>query len=185
MSSYLELLPVPPAKSINTGIDPCPTPLIQRKYGLPVDDLGAECAPVDQATAAWRKRFITSKVGPFSVTGHKCAVTLLQATLSVVKTEKPRLYAALGSAGMLCMRHVRGVPGLPSNHCFGLAIDFTVEGKLDRRGDDLVYSGMLELYSIFKRFGWYWGAEFRTEDAMHFEVGSAVVRKWIADGVFA
>lgn len=185
MSSYLELLPVPPDSSINTGIEPCPTSLIQRKYGLPVDDLGAECAEVSDATLAWRKRFITSNVGPFRVTGHKCAVALLQATLSVVKTEKPKLYAALGSAGMLCMRHVRGVPGLPSNHCFGLAIDFLIEDKLDRRGDDKVFAGLIELYSIFKRFGWYWGAEFRTEDAMHFEVGSAVVRKWIKDGVFA
>jgi hypothetical protein len=184
MSSFLELVKVPADPAINTGIDPCPTPLIERKFGLPVNVLTSECAPVEHASAAWRKRFVTADVGPFRATGHKAAVALLTTSLSVVRSEKPKLYSALGSAGMLCMRHVRGVPGLPSNHCFGLAIDFLIEGKLDRRGDGLTYEGLLELYSIMKRFGWFWGAEFGTEDAMHFEVGSRVVRDWIAKGVF-
>ena len=184
-SPYLELLPVPAASAINTGVDPCPTSLIERKFGLPITGkLPADCAAPSAASVAWQKRFVLEDVGPFRVTGHKCAVALLRTTLSAVKTEKPKLYTALSSAGMLCMRHVRGIPGLPSNHCFGLAIDFYIEGKLDRRGDGKTYAGLLELYSIFKRFGWFWGAEFPTEDAMHFEVGSRVVRDWIAKGVF-
>ena len=66
----------------------------------------------------------------------------------------------------------------------GTAIDFTLDGQLDAPGDDQVQRGLLDLYSILKRFGWFWGAEFGREDAMHFEVGSRIVRDWINRGVF-
>ena len=85
---------------------------------------------------------------------------------------------------MLCCRRVRGTKRTLSNHGLGLAVDFTINGKLDVRGDDLVQRGLLELYGILKGFGWYWGAEFGTEDAMHFEVSAEVVMKWVLDGIF-
>lgn len=54
-----------------------------------------------------------------------------------------------------------------SNHSWGTAIDLTLDGVLDTYGDDKVHYG-LTLASIFNRHGWFCGAAFRTEDAMHF-----------------
>lgn len=126
---------------------------------------------------------VTADVGSFRVTGHRKAVELLRDSLSKVRARKPELYAAIGTAGMLCCRNVRGAR-VPSNHSLGLAIDFTIGGVLDRRGDGLVQAGLVELYSVLKGDGWFWGAEFRVEDAMHFEVSYEVIRRWIAEGVF-
>jgi len=138
---------------------------------------------VSPTNAWWRAQMVTESVGPFRVTGFRPAVALLRAALADVKAQKPLLYSSLGSVGMLCCRHVRGVPGLASNHSFGMAIDFTIGGKLDRRGDDLVQAGLLDLYSVLKRHGWFWGAGYRTEDAHHFEAGRVVVQRWISEGV--
>lgn len=182
--NYTELIPIPAASAINTGIEPCPTGLIERRFGLPISPLPKDCAVVSTLDPDWRKRFTTADVGPFRVTGHRMAVDLLKRSLAVVRKEKSGLYNVLGSAGMLCARHVRGHPGLASNHTFGLAIDFTLAGALDEPGNDMCQRGLLELYSIMKSFGWFWGAEFGREDAMHFEVGSRVVRDWIARRVF-
>jgi hypothetical protein len=41
---------------------------------------------------------------------------------------------------------------------------------------------LLDLYGVMKGFGWFWGAEFRIEDGMHFEVGGEVIRQWINQG---
>ena len=83
---------------------------------------------------------------------------------------------------MLCCRRVRGTQKSLSNHGLGLALDITIGGKLDARGDGMVQKGLLDLYSILKLHGLFWGAGFGTEDSMHFEVSAQTVRKWIAEG---
>ena len=35
---------------------------------------------------------------------------------------------------------------------------------------------------FFNEAGWYWGAGYGREDSMHFEVGEALLRQWVADG---
>ncbi|MBX7136082.1 MAG: M15 family metallopeptidase [Fimbriimonadaceae bacterium] len=184
MRRFTDLVPLPSSGSLNTGVEPCPTDLILRRFGLPTRVLSAECADLRGLRREWASRMVTSDIGPFSATGHRMATDLLQRSLAEVRRAKPALYDVLGSAGMLCVRHVRGHPGLASNHSFGLAIDFTIDGQLDAPGDGQVQRGLLDLYSILKRFGWFWGAEFGREDAMHFEVGSRVVRDWIKRGLF-
>ena len=44
--------------------------------------------------------------------------------------------------------------------------------------------GLSKIAPIFNRNGWFWGAGFRTEDAMHFEVSDETIRKWHASGEF-
>ena len=63
-------------------------------------------------------------------------------------------------------------------------MDVTLNGLLDRRGDDRVQRGLIEIAPIFNRHGWFWGAGFGTEDAMHFEAGDDLIRKWSAEGRF-
>jgi hypothetical protein len=120
----------------------------------------------------------TRSVGPFRVTGHRLFLDVLHRLHREIEREQPALYRALGTAGVLCCRHVRGAPGILSNHGLGLAIDYTIDNRLDVRGDGKVQRGLLEIYKIAKRYRLFWGAEFRVEDAMHFEASRELVREW-------
>ncbi|MBX7132625.1 MAG: hypothetical protein K1X67_08130 [Fimbriimonadaceae bacterium] len=184
MPKLTDLVPKPAASSINTGLKPCPTEKLIQLHGLPSDPLPAE--PLGAAAITnkwWRDRMVTEDVGPFRVTGFKPAVAHLRASLNKVQARKPQLFKALGSAGMLAVRHVRGVPGQPSNHAFGMGIDFTILGKLDQMGDNMVMRGSLELYSILKEDLWYWLGAARREDGMHWEASKQLVDRWIAEGL--
>ena len=44
--------------------------------------------------------------------------------------------------------------------------------------------GLLDIYPVFLRHGFFWGAAFGREDAMHFEASDQLVRKWAAEGKF-
>lgn len=150
--------------------------------GNPRSDLTAECSAV--TNPAIKPLLITASVGRFRVTGLRPAVDSLRAVFADIATEQPDVWAIAGSAGMLCVRHVRGVPGLISNHAWGTAIDLTLGGKLDPWNDGTTQYGLTLIAPIFARHGWYWGAGFRREDAMHFECGDDLIRKWAADGLF-
>jgi hypothetical protein len=127
---------------------------------------------------------VTKDVGPFSVTGLRPAVETLHAILADVEREEPAVHAVLSTAGMLCCRNVRGSATAISNHSWGTAIDLKIEGALDVRGDGRAQVGLLKIHPIFNRHGFYWGAAFPTEDAMHFEASDELIRKWNDDGMF-
>ena len=176
-----DLVPRPDPKTINTHTGSCPTGLLVQRFGPPRHILTDDCEPV--TSKYWKSKMKTADVGPFRATGHHLALQLLTEAFKAVEQDNPELFDALGSAGMLCCRRVRGSKSTLSNHGLGMAIDVTINGKLDHRGDGKVMIGTLELYSILKRFGFYWGAGFHTEDGMHFEVGSKKIRDWIDGGL--
>ena len=89
-----------------------------------------------------------------------------------LRTNEAGIYAALGTAGALCARHVRGAPGTVSSHAWGLAVDLTLDRQLDRMGDEQAQFGLAVLAEYFNDAGWYWGAGYGREDAMHFEPGA-------------
>ena len=125
-----------------------------------------------------RKRMVTASVGPFNVTGLSPAVANLGSVMANIKLAQPAVYQALGSAGMLCCRFQRGSTSAISNHSWGTAIDLTLNGVLDRRGDNNVQYGLTLIAPIFNRFGWYWGAKFGIEDSMHFEPSRNLMDTW-------
>jgi len=126
---------------------------------------------------------VLEDVGPFRVTGLKPAVADLQKIFAAVKAQDLELYSALGTAGMLCCRLVRGTrTGAISNHSWGTAIDIKLNDQLDRRGDDKVFAGLICLAPFFNQQGWFWGAGFGTEDAMHFEVSDDRIREFHRTG---
>ena len=126
-----------------------------------------------------------ANVGPFRVQGLKPAVASLKEIVSEIAVKAPDAHTELGTAGMLCARLVRGTKTHAiSNHSWGTAIDLTLDGVLDTRGDNLVQEGLTRIAPVFNRHGWFWGAGFRTEDAMHFEAGDDLIRKWHAAGTF-
>jgi hypothetical protein len=150
--------------------------------GNPRGSYGDVCQPVE--SAAIKALMVTRNVGPFSVTGLSPAVSALTAVMAEVRTTHPDLHDRLGTAGMLCCRLVRGSATAVSNHSWGLAVDLTIDKELDTRGDGFVQRGLLDLWPIFNRHGFYWGIAFPNEDSMHFEASDQMIRRWAAEGAF-
>ena len=127
---------------------------------------------------------VTDNVGPFRVTGLLPAVDSLKEVMADIRQQDPEVFQVLGTAGMHCARFVRDSTTSISNHSWGTAIDLTLHGRLDKRGDNRVQIGLAKIAPIFNRHGWFWGAGFRTEDGMHFEVSDEKIREWHASGMF-
>ncbi|MBS1721830.1 MAG: M15 family metallopeptidase [Armatimonadetes bacterium] len=169
------LVPLPPKGSYNTGLTACKPSTLKELLGEPRETYGPECRPVTNPKL--KARIVTKSVGPFRVTGLDVAVASLARVLDAIKRHDPDAYAQIGSAGMLCARLVRGSKKSVSNHAWGTAIDLTFGDEVDPRGDGKCQLGLLRVYKHFHAEGWYWGAGFPTEDAMHFELADETVRK--------
>lgn len=150
--------------------------------GNPRGTYGKDCQPVENP--AFKALTVTQSVGPFNVTGLRPAVAALAAVLADVRVAHPALYEQLGTAGMLCCRLVRGSTTAVSNHSWGIAVDLTIDGELDDFNDGFVQQGLLDLWPIFNRHGFYWGIAFPREDCMHFEASDQLIRRWATEGAF-
>lgn len=175
---YSRLSSTPRSSRINPGRTSPKAKFMKGVLGTP-GALTTNCSSVTNSRL--RKRMVTESVGPFRVTGLKPAVNELKVIFSRVKREKPALYSQLGSAGMLCVRKVRGGSNF-SNHSWGTAIDLRINGKLDQPGDNKTQLGLKQLYPYFHAQGFYWGAEFGNEDSMHFEASQELISKWKRQG---
>ena len=180
VSALTDLVPVP--ATLNPGITPARQGTMLGLLGNPRRDYTSSCQEVENPALA--SLIVLADVGPFRVRGLAPAVDSLRAVLAEVAVAAPAVHAALGSAGMLCARLVRGSATSISNHSWGTAIDLTLNHILDKRGDDRVQVGLTLIAPVFNRHGWFWGAGFGTEDAMHFEAGDALIRQWHAAGRF-
>jgi len=177
--NYLEKIAKPSKASVNQGLTSPSSAFMTNLLGHPRATYSGECQyPTDPG---FKARVGTGMVGPIKVTGLKAAMGSLDRVFADVRNELPDLYAIIGSAGMLCCRYkrIKGkiVKDL-SNHSFGAAVDLKLGGKLDTQGDNLIQRGLLILAKYFNAHGWYWGATFPTEDAMHFEVARETLLKW-------
>lgn len=178
--SITDVVPVP--AGLNPALGCARQQTMLALLGNPRGGYDATCQPITNPKL--RALVVTEDAGPFRVTGLRPATQDLKVIFAAIKREEPEVYAGLGSAGMLCARLIRGSASSISNHSWGTAIDLTLNGLLDRRGDGKVYVGLARIAPIFNAHGWFWGAGFGIEDAMHFEVGDARIRRWYADGVF-
>ena len=167
-------------KNVNIGIN-CPNAdYLTSLLGKPRDVYSQVCQSVSNKTLS--ALIQTSNVGPFSVTGLRPVVESLRTIISEIKISQSAVYDKLSTAGMLCCRLQRGSSKI-SSHSWGTAIDLKLDGKLDVRGNMKVHYGLSLIAPIFNRHGWFWGAAFRTEDAMHFEVGKAKLEQWKNSGL--
>lgn len=169
-------------EGINAGVSPARQQTMLALLGNPSSIYDDQCQPVTNPVL--KKLIVLEDVGPFKVTGLKPAVEDMKLVFSRVAAVRPDLYASLGTAGMLCCRLVRGSATAISNHSWGTAIDLKINSELDRRGDGLVLQGLIDLAPFFNEQGWFWGAGFRTEDGMHFEMGEERIRELHKAGVF-
>ena len=148
--------------------------------GQPRSQYGTDCQSISNPKL--KALVETRKVGPIRVTLLKPALDSLERIAAKLKATEPDLHDALGTAGGLCVRLIRGSQSSISNHSFGTAIDVKLQGKLDGFGDGGTQFGLLLLAELFNEEGWYWGATYRREDSMHFEVGEETLNKWRAEG---
>jgi len=176
-----DLIPIP--DSINPGVTNARQATMLSLLGNPRDDYTDECQPLTNPRLS--ALVVFDSVGAFRVLGLQPAVTALRSIIEEIATAAPAVHAGLGTAGMLCARLVRGSTHSISNHSWGTAIDLTLNGVLDRRGDRMVQRGLAEIAPVFNEHGWFWGAGFGTEDAMHFEAGDELIRRWHTEGRFS
>jgi D-alanyl-D-alanine carboxypeptidase/Putative peptidoglycan binding domain len=169
-------VPLPDRSTLNPGLQAVNNALMTSLFGAPRADYTEKCQPVTQP--ALLRHITTGNVGPFSVTGMTQAVRSLREVFTELRLVQPVVYSLLSTAGMLCCRWVRGSTESISNHSWGTAIDLKLDGELDVRGNNQVQYGLTLIAPVFNKFGWYWGAAFRTEDAMHFEASRALVESW-------
>ncbi len=186
--SYLDVVPVPPPSTFNIGLNSPNNADMIGYFGHPVK--GGRYRPDGQCTHAdapgFSRLVATRNVGPFRATGIRPALASLTEILARVATELPDLHALLQTEGMLCCRFtkirqkdgsIKIGPSI-SNHAWGTAIDIKLAGRLDRQGDGRTQRGLLVLSTYFNAAGWYWGAAFPTEDAMHFNVSRSLLATW-------
>lgn len=180
-----DLVPIPP--NINKGVSAARQKTMVEIFGQPCS-LSADCTAVTNEKV--KRLLVTRNVGPFAVTGIRPVVEALTRIFDRVKREQPDLFAVVGTAGVLCCRRVRRPAGQPpspnfSNHSWGTAIDLTIRGKLDPRGNGTTQLGILMLAPFFNAERFFWGAGFSgaSEDAMHFEASDELVRDWQKQGI--
>ena len=172
-TGFTTLLPRPERTTLNKGLTAASNRILLAKYGSPRENFSQQDQPITNAKL--KAMMTTESVGPFRAYGLRPAVASLRDVMSDVQRAMPDLYSSLSSAGMTVVRNVRGSSTSISNHSWGTAIDLKINGKLDVRGDNKVYHGLTLLAPFFNARGWYWGAAFRTEDAMHFECSASLL----------
>jgi hypothetical protein len=175
-----DLIPIP--AGINPGLNAARQLTMKALLGSPRGSFGTDCRPV--TNPALRSLIRTDDVGPFRVTGLEPAIASLKEVIAEIREQQADVFAGLGTAGLLCARLVRNSSSSISNHSWGTAIDLTLNGVLDARGNNRAQEGLARIAPIFNRHGWYWGAGFPTEDAMHFELSDQKIRELHAAGIF-
>jgi hypothetical protein len=175
-----DLIPVP--DDINPGLNAARQITMKTLLGNPRQTYGRDCEPVTNRNL--RRLIKTDDVGPFKVTGLAPAVDSLKEVMTDIRLAEREVFAGLGTAGMLCARLVRGSATSISNHSWGTAVDLNLNGVLDQRGNGRTQRGLALIAPIFNHHGWYWGAGFPTEDAMHFELSDQKIRELHAAGAF-
>ena len=158
-----------------------PTPAVLRELlGEPRASYSQDCQSV--TNPGLLAALETRQIGSFKLTMLRPALDSFEEVMERLREDEPAIHAAIGTAGALCVRHVRGRPGSVSSHAWGAAVDLTLARDLDQMGDDATQFGLVTIAEYFNDAGWFWGAGYDREDSMHFEVGEALLRRWKSDG---
>jgi peptidoglycan hydrolase-like protein with peptidoglycan-binding domain len=171
--SYRTLLPRPDRSTLNRGLTSPSNQMLLEKFGAPRENYSQQDLPITNERL--KRMIVTEHVGPFRATGLKPAVDSLRQVMNDIRAALPTLHNSLSNSGMKVCRLQRGSSSRISNHSWGTAIDIAVGGDLDHYGDNKVQHGLTLMAPYFNARGWYWGAGFRKEDAMHFECSASLI----------
>lgn len=169
-------------KSANGTLRPSQNKTNLALIGSARSSYGANCEK--PTNPGFLKLVETGDVGPFRATGLRPAIDALKRIMAEIKSESPAIYSLLRCEGMLGCRMVRGSTTAISNHSWGTAIDLSIIGATELPGPGMVQRGILEIWPIFNRHGFYWGAAFPQADVMHFEASEQLIQKWAKAGAF-
>jgi hypothetical protein len=151
-------IPVPDKNSINGNLNSPHNASVIKKLGLPNGEKERELR-------------VTMQITPhIKATGNKHFLERFKKVMDEVKVKRPDLYDNLRTAGCFNIRPVVGAAAYRSNHSWGIAIDLYFGDAVVPRDSGLTEEGMKELYAFMHNAGFYWGAEFPTDDAMHWEM---------------
>lgn len=149
--------------------------------GQPRENYSQQCQGVTNPRL--KAAMETRQIGPIRVTMLRPALDSLERIVERLRADEPEIYAALGTAGALCARYVRGSTRAISSHSWGAAVDLTIAGVLDGFADQETQFALILVAEAFNDEGWFWGAGYGREDSMHFEVGEALVTQWVEAGL--
>ena len=179
--NFAQVVTISNRLEVNAGLTNSSSKYLIGKFGLPRQNLGQTCESMTNPLLSGLVR--TADVGPIKVTMLQPAIDSLRRVFDEVQQYEPDLYARIGSSGSLCVRNIRGTKGArPSTHAFGLSVDLNIDGQLDHFTDGKTQLGLIILADYFKKEGWYWGAGFRREDSMHFQLSKEKIDEWLRTG---
>jgi hypothetical protein len=183
MSQFGQMVPIASIGPFNVGLHSAQQDTMESMLGRPKPGLTTNDQP-DHASDQVRALLADRKIDHFHLQGIRPAVDSLAAVLAQVKANNATLYAALGSDGMLVVRLRRPTSGRPSkaisNHAWGTAIDFSVDGSVTGASGARVPRGIALMVPYMNKAGWYSGIAFH--DDMHFEVAEETIHAWAASG---
>ena len=180
IDAYAQVVLIADRQNVNKGLEIAGGRYLTEKLGLPRENLSDTCEPMTNPRL--KEKLKTQQVGPIRVTMLQPALDSLARVFENVRITDPDLYARINTAGALCVRRIRGTTNRVSTHSFGLAVDLNIDGKLDTLGDGKTQLGLTILADFFRTEGWVWGASWRREDSMHFEISRKQLDQWIAEG---
>ncbi|WP_342715942.1 M15 family metallopeptidase [Marivita hallyeonensis] len=180
IDAYAQVVLIANRKEVNQGLQIAGPSYLARTFGPPREQLSDRCEQMTNRRLA--DKLVLEKVGPIRVQMLQPAVDSLRRVFENIRLTDPDLYARINTAGALCVRQIRGTRGRASTHAFGLAVDLNIDGVLDTLGDGKTQLGLTILADFFRSEGWVWGAAWRREDSMHFEVSRQKLDEWISEG---
>lgn len=163
---------------LNVGLSCVDNAYMIRTLGNPRENYSQLDQPVTNKELKKLLYETATNVGPFGVRGLKLAVESLKEIMKDVQAQYPDVYTALSSDGMLVCRYQRDSTTKISLHAWGIAIDLKLRNTGDKRGDNKALHGLSLIAPIFNKHKWCWGAAFKKEDAMHFEVSKNLMDEW-------
>lgn len=180
LDAYAQVVLIADRTNVNQGLQVAGPAYLQERLGRPRDVLSDKCEPMTNASL--RERLVVEQVGPVRVQMLRPALDSMARIFENVRRADPDLYARINTAGSLCVRRIRGTQDRLSTHSYGLAVDLNIDGQLDNFTDGKTQLGLTILAEFFREEGWVWGAGFRREDSMHFEVSRRLLDQWLSEG---
>ncbi|PCJ07732.1 MAG: hypothetical protein COB16_09880 [Rhodobacteraceae bacterium] len=177
---YAQVVLIADRLNVNQGLQVAGGSYLSEKLGRPREDLNDDCQPMTNPEL--KAKLVTQQVGPIRISMLQPAITSLEVVFENIRSADPDLYNRINTAGSLCVRRIRGTQNSLSTHSYGLAVDLNIDGKLDNFTDGKTQLGLTIIADFFHDEGWVWGAGFRREDSMHFEISRRQLDQWLAEG---
>ena len=181
LHAYAQVVLIANRTGVNDGLEVASPGYLAEKLGRPRETLSDDCEAMTNEDL--KSKLVVEQVGPVRVRLLRPAAESLGRVFEKVKRVDPDLYARINTSGSLCVRRIRGTTDSLSTHSYGLAIDLNIDGHLDNFTDGKTQLGLTILADFFHEEGWVWGAGFRREDSMHFEVSRKQLDEWLDMGL--